>query len=99
MILCGDPAVVVNADPDVASTLLKENISYMMVSPNPNQGAFTLESKIDGVLEIINASGSLVYHDIISTGANRIRVQLPTGMYVLKLVGASRQDRLKILIY
>ena len=99
VILCGDPAVVVNAEKNVTSVTPQEHSSsYMAIRPNPNQGAFTLESKMDGTLEVLSASGSVVYENKITTGTNAIQLELPPGMYLVRLTGIHHQESLKVLI-
>ncbi|HLV43026.1 MAG TPA: T9SS type A sorting domain-containing protein, partial [Brumimicrobium sp.] len=56
------------------------------VYPNPNTGQFTVETKFDVKVEIINSIGKLVYKDEHFKGKNVVNLgsSIETGMYIVK---------------
>jgi hypothetical protein len=58
----------------------------LSVYPNPNEGIFTLETAVSGVLTIYNSAGKLVARQEVSSGRKDIDIsQAGTGMYFLQL--------------
>ena len=86
----------VNIKVDYTSTenAVAENQSIML-SPNPNDGSFTLVSSEEiAKVEIINAVGQTVFTEI---GNNNLNTNLPAGIYILKAYTASGECTIKKL--
>lgn len=54
------------------------------VFPNPNNGSFNIEIKIDGTytLEIYNIIGKLIYKNQLNTGINKTELNVKPGIYL-----------------
>jgi PKD domain/Secretion system C-terminal sorting domain len=80
------------------------NRKFLNISPNPNNGEFTLRLSniaFDGILQIYSMEGKLVYSKVIEN-ENDPFIQLPTsivsGMYLLQLSSNSEIQISKLLL-
>lgn len=84
------------------------NVKYLTLYPNPNNGSFTLKADFSGnndgnaAIEIVNMMGAVVYkHDeqIIDHNLNKqIKLDVPGGIYLLRIKNGSRSISLKFMV-
>lgn len=88
----------------IAGVPTLENISSLLLYPNPNNGSFTLqlpELKSITTIRIWNTLGSLVYEKVVdATISNTIQLHndLPIGIYWLEVKGKDFVGREKMVI-
>lgn len=70
-----------------ATSLSDANSSVAKVSiyPNPNNGNWSLETDKSGELRITNLLGTLVYVSTVASGKTQMSLNLPKGIYIVKL--------------
>jgi hypothetical protein len=72
-----------------------------LLSPNPAHDKFTISSTIEineAVLRIYNTLGAEVHSQVISSGEETIEVNLPAGMYFVRLANGTKSSVKKLLI-
>lgn len=78
--------------------LADRDVSRPILSPNPNNGDFYVnipEVYQHGRLAIYNSSGKLVFRsEELDLGKNRLRVDLPSGVYVARIWKGGRMERI-----
>ncbi len=57
------------------------------VSPNPNQGQFTIKTEKGGVFELMDITGKVLHTYIIKSSSHTIQKNLPAGMYFIREKG------------
>lgn len=85
----------------IISSVQENYSSPFSVFPNPNNGQFQIEwgEEIVNRIEIFNLSGQLVYIESINgQGSHSMDIDLPKGMYVLKMSGGKRISTQKIIL-
>jgi hypothetical protein len=50
----------------------------------PTLNGFTIESKYDNIVDIYDMGGKLVYSELIPSGYNGVRLNLYSGIYLIK---------------
>ncbi len=99
IILCGDPALVMNANSELMSIKYKENQeSSIRIYPNPSTGVFRIESVIDGRIEILSSHGTLVYADSLQGNSIKVNLNVSPGVYFLRLIVSDKQEWEKLVI-
>jgi len=67
---------------------LTMSFESITVCPNPSSGKITIETPIEGIINILNTSGQAILQKLITEPNTTIDVSgLPSGVYVVKLVG------------
>jgi hypothetical protein len=69
---------------------LANEVDNVVVFPNPNDGAFTVEGSLKNgnyTIEMINVAGQTVYNSVINVNKSiletRLNLDMPTGVYML----------------
>jgi hypothetical protein len=77
-----------------------DELSFSIV-PNPNSGAFTVqtEEQSELTLSVYNLWGVLVHRQTLPAGGEAQLQHLPQGVYVVQLSSSSMQGAQKMLIY
>lgn len=82
-------------------TLAEENV-LSRIYPNPSSAGFTVSlagfSQQAVTIEVVNATGSILYATQTTTSTLEIKERFSPGVYVIKLRSASKQQTLKLLI-
>ena len=86
----------------------KAEKKVIVLYPNPNRGNFSIENITsedieNGIINLINSSGQLVYSqsNVNLTAGERISLHLnhfPKGFYIFSLIAGNVNDNIKILI-
>jgi hypothetical protein len=68
------------------------------IYPNPTSGAINIESENEGILQVYTTTGALLKSQSISVGNNRLKLELPKGVYliVLETDEGMRTERLTV---
>ncbi|MGL4599125.1 MAG: T9SS type A sorting domain-containing protein, partial [Bacteroidia bacterium] len=70
---------------DVCSGIAQSSVTQIRVYPNPNNGIFNLNANSNGMVEIFNQLGELVFVQQITTGQQEINTSnLATGIYIVR---------------
>lgn len=81
------------------SVEIKENkIIYnnnFLISPNPNNGNFKLETNEFGVAEIYDMSGKKIYEILINDQNTNIKLDIKSGSYIINLNNRSKKLLIK----
>jgi hypothetical protein len=89
---------IIRIDPSI------ENVTYLKVLPNPNNGTFTLATEpsvsIEGGLRLMNSMGEVVWQndEPLTSHETVIHLNLPNGIYFLQTVVNETKVHVKILI-
>ncbi len=68
------------------------------VYPNPSNGLFTITTTMEGKAAVYTISGQLVAEKVLLPGENNLRLDLPTGIYILKNSFGNRSFNKKLII-
>lgn len=75
-----------------------ENKSTFCVYPNPNNGLFSIETKINTSIVIINVLGEEILHETVFSGNHKVDIQNhPAGIYFLKVFKNDFQRTYKVI--
>jgi hypothetical protein len=81
--------------------LIDMKSTFASVGPNPTKGLIRINNDANAFSSIVifDLAGQLINHTALSKGLNSINIaQLPTGTYMLRLVGASGQMQYEKII-
>lgn len=70
-------------NPSTAGTLEKSKSSGMSISPNPSSGQIKISVLQDGEVELVNLNGETLQKIQLQKGENKVRIDLPSGIYFL----------------
>jgi endoglucanase len=70
----------------------------MEVYPNPAQYNFNLDLKEDSNVRIINLNGQVVFEEFLQQGVNSIDINLPSGSYMIQVLGESQMVSQQLII-
>lgn len=69
---------------DISTIGIKEEkVGLLKVYPNPNKGAFFVQSNQKWNIKITSPNGSVVFEDEVYPGENQIKTELETGVYLV----------------
>lgn len=68
------------------------------VYPNPSHGQFTVESKENANMKVLDMNGRVIHSSTLSKGKNDISLKVPAGIYLLTSEGQSGKNSKKITI-
>jgi hypothetical protein len=78
-----------------------KSTTFASIGPNPTKGLIRINNDANAFSSIVifDLAGQLINHTALSKGLNSINIaQLPTGTYMLRLVGASGQMQYEKII-
>lgn len=70
----------------------------LAIYPNPSSGNFSMMMEDVGQTEIYTINGQLLFTEKLSIGENKLSVDLPTGIYILKTKTESKNFTNKLII-
>ena len=82
-------------------TLIPEStMTALLVRPNPNRGAFSVDLAEASSVALFDPQGRMVYQSQSDPGRHDIALpDLPPGMYVLRVVGKQSAGYIRVVIY
>jgi len=73
-----------NATTGLSDAQLTQN--DFVIAPNPSSGEFTVTGADGGVLQVTNVLGEIVHIEISSASLTRVKLNVPDGVYLVRLV-------------
>jgi Secretion system C-terminal sorting domain/Dockerin type I domain/SprB repeat len=94
-----------NCDSITSDITSYNSINAISISPNPNNGNFVLSygtnNDIDGLVQIFNAQGAVVYREVLNEKSNRYRLIIENnapGLYICTVTQGGVIRRLPFII-
>lgn len=91
---CVDTSACINITTVGINELSNENV--LELYPNPSNGKIFINSSENSEFSILNSIGEAIYRDKIQIGKNHFNLQLPSGLYFLRL--ENNKSYLKFMI-
>lgn len=84
----------------ITTSLSSQQKEEFNIYPNPTEGKIYIHSTEDaeGVIEVTNISGIIVYRTILSADSRELNLDVPSGIYIVRLNGKEIQTR-KVVVY
>ncbi|MCO6494852.1 MAG: T9SS type A sorting domain-containing protein [Bacteroidetes bacterium] len=78
----------VTVEKSIATVFVPFEDDFFVISPNPNDGVFTIELSdivVGAQVEVLNMLGQIIYSDIFNTYSKNIQLPENKGVYIVKV--------------